>query len=560
MDAVSDPEVNVVVVMKSAQTGGTEVINNTVGFHIDRDPAPILVLQPTLDMAQTWSKDRLAPMLRDSPALRGLVKDARARDSNNTVFHKVFPGGHITIVGANSAASLRSRPIRIVVADEVDAYEQSAGREGDPVSLASKRSMTFWNRKLILVSTPTVKGESRIEQSWDKSDQRRYYVRCPRCQHAQVMRWAQVRWQKDEAGESLPSTAAYHCEACEEPWTEGERMGAVMAGEWRAAKPFNGTAGFHLNALVSPWVQLPGLVADFLEAKPFPDRLRVFVNQSLGETWEDSGETREPGGMMKRREAYGPEKIPAGIVALTVGVDVQDNRLEAELLGWGLAEENWSIEYLVAMGDPSTNGPWRLLDDWLLKKREREDGAPLYVGAGCVDTGGHYTQAAYLFCKERAARRIWATKGVGGRERRPIWPKRPSKNARGGTSLFLVGVNAAKDLAHARLKIADIGPGYCHFPDAYDETYFAQLSAEKRVTKYSHGNAYSEWHKISDGARNEAWDCRILNIAAFMGLQSMGLDLTREAERLASIARAIETKAPLPPPLQRRVRSSGVTL
>lgn len=559
MDAVSDPAVKTTVVMSAAQVGKTEVLNNLVGFHIDLDPAPILVLQPTLDMGQAWSKDRLAPMLRDTPVLRGKVKDARSRDSANTVLHKVFPGGHITIAGANSAASLASRPIRIVAADEIDRYPASAGTEGDPVSLAAKRSMTFWNRKLVLTSTPTEKGASRIEQAWEKSDQRRYFVRCPKCRHSQTMRWQQVRWEKDPEGEALPETAAYFCEACDKPWTEGDRLSGVMAGEWKASKPFNGTAGFHLNALVSPWVQLPELVAEFLAAKAYPDRLRVFINTVLGETWEDRGETTDAGGLVKRREPFSLEKIPAGVIVVTVATDVQDNRLECEFLGWGLNEENWSLDYVVIPGDPSTMGPWRLLDDLLSRKLVREDGAPLSVAAGAVDTGGHFTQAAYAFCKERMARRIWATKGIGGQS--PIWPKRPSKNARGGTSLFLVGVNAAKDLAHARLKITEPGPGFCHFPDHYDEKYFAQLNAEKRVTKYSKGFPKSEWVKVSPSARNEAWDCRVLNIATFQGLLSMGLDMEREAARLAAYVEAVRTQAPVPSSqVQRRVRSAGVTL
>lgn len=560
MNAVSDPAVRTTVVMSAAQVGKTEVLNNLVGFHIDRDPAPILILQPTLDMGKAWSKDRLATMLRDTPCLRGKVHDVRARDSGNTVLHKVFPGGHITIAGANSAASLASRPIRIVAADEIDRYPPSAGTEGDPVKLAEKRSATFWNRKLVLTSTPTEKG-SRIEQAWNESDQRHFFVRCAKCRHAQMLRWAQVRWDKDEAGNGQPLTARYHCETCDVAWTEGERLAAVMTGEWRASKPFNGTAGFHLNALVSPWVKLADLVAEFLASKHYPERLRVFVNTVLGEPWEDGGETRDPTTFFGRREPYGPEKIPAGVVVLTAGIDVQDNRLEAELLGWGLAEECWSIDYLVAMGDPSTNGPWRLLDDWLLKKRLREDGATLILGAGCVDTGGHFTQAAYAFCKARFARRIWATKGVGGAERRPIWPKAPSKNARGGTSLFLVGTNAAKDFAHARLKIAEAGPGFCHFPDSYDESYFAQLTSEKRIVRYSHGVQVSEWRKDPEWARNEAWDCRVLNVAAFMGLMSMGLDLQREATQLESVAHAIRVQAPPPSALvQRRIRSAGVQL
>ena len=193
MDAFNDPTVREVVVMSSAQIGKTEMVNNLVGFHVAQDPSPILVVQPTLDMAQTWSKDRLAPMLRDTPALQNLVKDPRSRDSGNTTLHKVFPGGHITACGANSPSSLASRPIRVVLCDEVDRYPVSAGTEGDPVSLAKKRAATFWNRKILLVSTPTNKGASRIEMSYEESDQRKYYVPCQHCGHKQIMAWSNVK-------------------------------------------------------------------------------------------------------------------------------------------------------------------------------------------------------------------------------------------------------------------------------------------------------------------------------------------------------------------------------
>jgi phage terminase large subunit GpA-like protein len=186
MDAFSDPAVEMVVVMSSAQVGKTEILNNVIGFHVAQDPSPMLVVQPTLDMAQTWSKDRLAPMLRDTPQLQGLVKDPRARDSGNTTLHKIFPGGHITACGANSPSSLASRPVRIVLCDEVDRYPVSAGSEGDPVSLARKRASTFWNRRIGLFSTPTNKGNSRIEAAFEESDKRFYFVPCPHCKHRTV--------------------------------------------------------------------------------------------------------------------------------------------------------------------------------------------------------------------------------------------------------------------------------------------------------------------------------------------------------------------------------------
>lgn len=553
MDSVSDPAVRATVVMSSAQVGKTETVNNVVGFHVDRDPAPILVLQPTLEMGQAWSKDRLAPMLRDTPALRGKVRDVRARDSGNTVLHKVFPGGHITIAGANSAASLASRPIRIVLCDEVDRYPPSAGTEGDPVSLAAKRSSTFWNRKLVLTSSPTVKGASRIESAWEESDQRRFYVACPGCAREQPLRWKQVRWDSGR-----PDTAAYHCEGCDRGWTDAERVAAVTGGRWRASRAFSGTAGFHLNALLSPWVRLADLADEFLKAKDFPEKLRVFVNTVLGESWEDrGGEHLEGDVLLARREPYSGS-VPSGVAVIVAGIDVQDDRVEVELLGIGRGEENWSLDYRTIRGDPSTALPWRELDDLLIRKRRRADGVELSVAAACVDTGGHHTQAAYTFCRDRYARRVWAIKG-SSEMAKPIWPRKPTRTNIGKVELFLVGTHAAKDLAAGRLRIASPGPGYCHFPDDRDEVYFAQLTAEKVVTKYVKGIPRREWRKVADHARNEAWDCRVYAVCALTGLLSMGVDLDREAERLDALAVSIQTKAPPPAAFRgRNVRSRGV--
>lgn len=531
MDAICDPAVEEVVAMTSAQVGKTEVLNNVIGFHIAHDPAPILLLQPTLEMAQAFSKDRLAPMLRDTPALRGLVKDARSRDSGNTLLHKTFPGGHITMAGANSPASLASRPIRIVLADEVDRYPASAGTEGDPVSLARKRSTTFWNRKIVLTSTPTVKGASRIEAAFEESDQRRFHVPCPECSEHQVLRWAQVQWP-----EGRPEEAVYVCEHCGAVWDDATRWQAIRKGEWRATAPFRGTAGFHLNEIYSPWVRLGEMATRFLEAKKWPETLRAWVNTSLGETWEDSGETIDEAGLMERRETWG-ERLPPDVAVLTAGVDVQDDRLEVELVGWGRDEESWSIDHRILWGDPSGPAVWQDLDEYLARSWEHSRPiAPLGIRAACVDTGGHHTLAAYNFCRPRQGRRIWAVKGKGG-PGVPIWPRRPSRNNKGKVPLFLVGVDAAKEAIYARLRLTEPGPGTMHFPAERDPEWFRQLTAETCVVRYSKGRPVREWQKRS-GRRNEALDLRVYAMAALHGLIAMGLRLNAEVDALRN--------APLP--------------
>jgi phage terminase large subunit GpA-like protein len=329
MDAVSDPKNEQVTFMKSAQTGGTEVINNIVGYYIDQDPAPILLVQPTVEMGKAWSVDRLAPMLRDTPKLKGRVKDAKSRDSKNTVLHKVFPGGHITIAGANSAASLASRPIRVTLFDEIDRYPPSAGTEGDPVNLGRKRSTTFWNRKSIEVSTPTVKGASRIEQSYNSSSMDQFWVPCPHCDEFQTLMWAHCHWPEDQPGE-----AYYGCEHCGGVIEDKHKQPMLLLGEWRSRDPESAVRGFHINELYSPWVTFGEMASSFVEAKKFPDTLKTWVNTALGETWEEKGEGLDDDALSDRAESYQAE-VPAGAVVLNCAVDTQDDRLEAELVGGG---------------------------------------------------------------------------------------------------------------------------------------------------------------------------------------------------------------------------------
>jgi len=537
-------------------THNTELLLNLIGFYIDQDPAPILLLQPTLEMAEAFSKDRLAPMLRDTPALQGKVADARARDSGNTLLHKTFAGGHVTLAGSNSPSSLASRPIRVVLADEIDRYPVSAGTEGDPVNLARKRSTTFWNRKLVLTSTPTVRGASRIESAYAESDQREFEVPCPHCGHFQVLAWARVHWEKSEAGDHLPATSLYVCEHCDAGWRDPERWSAVLRGRWAARAKFTGIAGFRLNELCSSWVRLEDTVRGFLEAKNDPSLLRVWTNTSLGETWEEQGEKVDETGLLTRREPWPKDGesrplVPEKAVLLTAGVDVQDDRIEIEVVGWGADEESWSHEYIVLFGDPSAKLVWSQLDDLLLRPFRHESGVDLYIRAACIDTGGHHTQATYRFCRTRVKRMpggrapsfVFAVKGVAGSG--PVWPKTASRNVARGVSLYLVHVDAAKDSIYSRLRIVEPGPGYSHFPLERDAEWFSQLTAEKVVTKYHRGFARREWVKAR--ARNEALDCRVYAYSALCGLQTFGaLAIERETERIARASLHLEQRANAP--------------
>lgn len=538
LDAICDNQVETVVVMSSAQVGKTEILLNSIGYFIDYDPAPIMLVQPTLEMAQAFSKDRLAPMLRDSPALRGKVKDAKSRDSGNTMLHKTFPGGHITMAGANSPASLASRPIRVVLCDEVDRYPASAGTEGDPVSLVSKRTTTFWNRKRILVSTPTIKGASRIEAAYNESSMEQWCLPCPSCEEYQPLTWGQIRFED----------VTLRCKFCgfhhsETEWKAGK-------GKWIPQKENKKVRGFHLNELASPWKRWDTIVKEFLEAKAGGvEQLQVWVNTSLGETWEEQGDQVEEDTLGKRRETYEAD-IPDGVLVLTAGVDVQGDRLEVEVVGWGAGKESWGIKYHQIIGDPSQPGVWKDLDEFLARVWRRQDGYGMTIACTCIDSGGHHTTEVYRFCKAREHRRIFAIKGKGGNGIPFIG--RMSRTPREKCALFILGVDSGKETVMSRLKQEFEGsPGYCHFPRnenrGYDEDYFRGLTSEKRVIRFHKGVPRVEWVKKS-GVRNEPLDLRNYATAA---LEIVNPDLDKLAEVGLTIKNPSMRK-------QRRVLSKGI--
>jgi len=520
MQAISDPTIENVVFMTGAQVGKTEIINNAIGYFIHNQPSPMLVVQPTLEMAKMWSNDRLAPMLRDTPVLKNAVKDARSRDSGNTLYQKSFSGGYIAIVGANSAAGLASRPVRCVFLDEVDRYPHSAGSEGDPIDLARARTKTFsYNRKIVMVSTPTNKGASRIEAAYEESDQRMYFVPCPDCDHKQTLKWSQVKWEQDK-----PETAHYICEECGSVWDEAKRLRAIRFGEWQATAPYTGTAGFHLNGIYSVWVGLDRAAKEFLAAKKLPDTLRVFINTYLAESYEQEGERVDDYAVAERAEVFG-DRLDSRIQVITAGIDTQDDRLAIEVVGHGRDEETWSLSYKELYGDPSTPQLWQDLDNELKATYITEDNRKLDIRAACIDSGGHYTQAVYNFVRSREGRRIFAIKGMAG-ESRPI-VSRPSRNNIGKIRLFTLGVDNIKELIFSRLKIIIEGAGYCHFPNDRPDEYFKQLAAsEKIVTKFHKGFPRREFVKTR--TRNEALDCRVYAIGA---LAILNLNLNALADR-----------------------------
>ncbi|MBJ6362111.1 phage terminase large subunit family protein [Paenibacillus sp. GCM10012307] len=531
MDAINDPYIETVIVMSSAQVGKTEFLLNMIGFHIDYDPAPIMLVQPTLDLAQAYSKDRLAPMLRDSPALRGKVKDVKSKDSGNTLLHKIFPGGHITMAGSNSPASLASRPIRILLLDEVDRYPVSAGTEGDPVSLATRRTETFWNRKRVLVSTPTIKGASRIEFAYNDSTMEQWCLPCPSCGESQPLKWEQLDF--DSVHMACKECGALHGE---QEWKDGK-------GQW-IARQESEVRGFHLNALASPWKRWSEIIRDFKEAKRGgPEMLKSFVNTVLGETWEEEGEQLEEEELMKRCEEYNAD-VPEAVKILTAAVDVQDDRFEIEVIGWGAGKESWGITYHKIFGDLRQPEIWAELDQFLLRTWENKNGLRFAIACTCMDSGGHYTTEVYRFCAIRESRRVFAIKGQGAQngEYVPLINGN-SRTPREKAVLFKIGVDEGKGKVFSSLKIEDAGPGYCHFPsgNGYNAQYFKGLTAEKLQTRYKSGVAYRVWKKVRD--RNEPLDLRVYNTAALEILNpQLDVPLSIHDNRNASASKRINKK------------------
>lgn len=548
-----------VVLMAGGQVGKTECGLNWVGYVIQHAPGPMLLVQPTVEGAKRVSKQRVDPLIEASSELSSRVKDPRSRDSGNTQLMKEFPGGVLILTGANSAVGLRSMPVRYLFLDEVDGYPGDADGEGDPVALAVQRAATFINRKVYLCSTPTMKGFSRIESAYLESDQRIYEVPCDHCGKFSQIQWRNIKWPKDAITE-----AAWHCPECDGHHPEYRKPALLANGRWVAKAEGDGkTVGFHLSSLYSPWLTWGEIAQEHHAAKDDPVRLKVWVNTKLAETWEDrEGETLDAEGLMERREVYGPA-IPAEVAVLTCGIDVQDDRLELELVGWGRDGESWSIDFKVLWGDPSAPDTWSQLDAYLGTRFAHETlPGGLTIDAACLDTGGHHTLAAYAFAKGRERKRIWAIKGRAGKH--PIWPKRPSRNNKGKVNLFMIGVDTAKEAIYARLKKDGAGPGAMHFPMDRDADYFEQLTAERIRTKYVKGFPQRYWWK-PDGRRNEALDCRVYAYAALHGLLAMGMSLNKKVEALPPIpvsrqrqgAVTDPTAPPMKPSRRRRAISSN---
>ena len=515
IDTATSGDHESIVIKGSAQWGKSEVILNLIGYHMHHDPAPILYCNATLDLVKAFSKDRLMPMIRDTPVLADLVGTPRSKDSDNTVLHKRFRGGRITLVGANASAGFRMRAVRIVIFDDIDGFPPSTA-EGDQISLGIKRSTTYLDRLIIYSGTPTIESTSRIDEAFSRSDQRHYNVPCPLCGTFQKLEWEYVQW---PAGR--PELANYICSKCSRSWKETQHMESLSLGQWRPENPSSSIPGFFANDILNPFVKLSSMAADFLVADYHSnhgnnEKLRTWINLSLGKSWKIKGEKLDDAPFLTRRENYTTSALPWRILYLTAGVDIQADRVEAEIFGWRSERQDdppecWSIEAPVLHGDVTQGDVLKELDGLLLREYLTEDGRRLRVSAACIDAG-YKTQEIMNFCSRRVGRHVHAVKGADGA--RPIWPPRMSKSKKyPGMFLYIVGSDSAKDNIYSRLQVQEAGPGYCHFNMSCDESYFRQVVSEEKRSKIVRGKEIKYWY-LREGRRNEGLDRHVYGLAA----------------------------------------------
>lgn len=552
MDCILEPGVEEFVFMTSTQVGKSEALNNIIGYIIDLEPAPVMIVQPTTETAKDYSKMRIQRMIENCPALRLKVREAKSRQPGNEIRLKEFDGGYLKIAGANSGPGLRSHPVAKLFFDEEDAYLDEIPGEGDPIVLATRRTDAFAFQRLIgHVSTPKKpKGLSRIEAAWKRSDQRRFHVPCPFCGAFQALRWGnkaegfRLVWEKDEQGRPRPETVRYACESCDKLIEEKWKNRMLAGGHWVKERPESPVAGFHLNALYSPWEPIwAKLSAEWATACKSREGLREFINLRMGETFEESAESAiEPHILRARAERYFPitcdtatgeivdpyldqRKLPEGICLLTASCDTQHNRLEAQIMGWAPTRECWLLDYKIFWGNPgvaqdpdSGNEVWTELDDWLLRPWHHAAGVELTPAVTFVDSGYHAESVyKYVTPRQLTRRRIFACKGVDYLQRPGLVMESTTK--KWNIRLFIVSTYAAKDLLFARLNVPMPGPDYIHFPDWITDEYFEQLTSERRIPVVNKRlrTTRSVWVKMQE--RNEALDNTVYNFAALAALQ-----------------------------------------
>lgn len=528
MDALSpDSRAKEIIFCKGSQIGATEAGTNWMLYSIDVQPGPFLALQPTDATSLRWSKQRVGPSIEECERLKGKIAKTVGRSAGNSLQQKDYPGGTLIISGANSPAALASMPMGNLYLDEIDRYPDDAGGEGDPLQLVKARISTYPRAKIFYSSTPVLLATSKAWALYQESDQRIYEVPCPHCGGFEdstndgyfKIEFEMLKWTKGQ-----PEDVRLYCPHCGCEIEEWRKTEMLRGGRWIAQNPGHWRIGFHLSSLYSPvgWLSWVEIARRFEEAASDPERRKAFQNTILGLPYEDDGESIAVEYLDRRKEEY-PAMVPPGVLLLTLAVDVQGDRLEYEVRGWGKDEETWGIEKGDIYGDPadlvsrdqSNPSVWQRLDELRMRGFEREDGLELRVACTMVDSGGHFTDTVYAYTKARERLRVFSVKG-SSQSARPIMSK-PTRNTKNRCALFLVGVDKAKELIYARLRLEEPGPGYIHFPadetKGYDPAYYAGLTCERRIVKYVKGYRKLEWEKPRD-ARNEPLDLFVYGLAA----------------------------------------------
>lgn len=564
MDAFTQKGVRKIVVESGAQCGKSEMVMNMMGRCIDLDPAPIMMVQPTQGTAEEFSKRRISAMIDVCPVLKKKVADAKSRVSSNTIGLKAFPGGSLSIVSANSAPELRSKPIRFLFMDEVDAYPASVGGEGDPVELATVCTETFHNAKIVEVSTPTTEKGSRIHREYLLGTQEEWCMPCPECGKYSFMQFQdfEIEHEEYEAGGKTQYAirkVAWRCPNCQTEVSEArmrKQKGKWIARNERALE--TGVRSFHLNAFASPWAGWRKIARLWLEAKGDREKEQVFTNTRLGEVWRgEDVRLTTPEEIYQRREDYSAE-VPDGVLVLTMGVDTQDNRLEYEVVGWGRDEESWGIARGVIPGRPDEETVWNDLDALIDRRWMRRDGQAMKILVTFVDSGGHYTSHVYRQCAARVSKRVFAIKGEAGEGKEYVRISSETKKKK-GVYLFIIAVDSGKEAIQYSLNVKQSGARYSHFPAdekaGYTRKYFEGLFSEKLEVHSRGGKQVLVWVRDKTiNARNEPLDCRGYARAAFLGFQH---DLNAIEERLSGKKRIVR-QADAEKKRKRRVHDAGI--
>lgn len=519
MDQLSEESpARIVAFKKSSQVGGTEVASNWLGYIMAHAKGPVAVVMPTEKSLNDWMSQKFEPMANETPAVSAVLARRSNSGSDNNAQRKKFTGGILYAKTAGSTAELKSTSLRYAIADEVDEYDWSTD-QGDPLGLLEVRLTTFHDRKLFAPSSPTMTDASRIDELYDAGDRRRYHVPCPHCGELQHFVWSNLRWAKRPDNPRRITDAWYVCRECGSEIPEHHKTDMLAKGRWIAEAPGAPYPSYHINALYSPiglgltWREL---AAEWIEAQDDPAKLMRFVNTRLGESWADRSRDIKPNALEARAEPYELRTVPAGALVLTAGCDVQDDRIEIQIVGHGRGDRAWTIDYHVLPGNPADEALWEKLADYLNATFVNSAGKTLKIEAVGIDSGGHHTHAVYAFVRSGRVRRALALKGASSPGRAILG--KPSqqdvtwrgKTAKKGVLLYSVGADTAKHLLYARLNgDADKDPAdrKVRFSQQLDSAFYDQLVAE------TFNPRKNRW-EVKKGKRNEALDTWVYALAA----------------------------------------------